>query len=126
MNAFLCAVIGFFAAIIGSMGLGGGGVLLMYLSAFTDTEQLKAQGINLIFFIPIAAVSVFLNFKNKLIDKKAALICAISALPTALLGSFLSGLFDKNLLRKALAIFLLVLGLRELIGSFKKKKERPQ
>jgi len=126
MNGFLSAVVGFFAAIIGSMGLGGGGVLLMYLSAFTNTDQLKAQGINLIFFVPIAVVSVLLNFKNRLIDKKAAIICALSALPTALFGAFISTLFDKNLLRKALALFLLVLGLRELIGSFRKQKERSQ
>ena len=41
MNGFLEALVGFFAAIIGSMGLGGGGVLLMYISAFTSTDQLS-------------------------------------------------------------------------------------
>ena len=42
---------GLFSGILGSMGLGGGGILIIYLSLFTATEQLKAQGINLIFFI---------------------------------------------------------------------------
>ena len=41
---------GLFSGIIGAMGLGGGAVLIIYLSVFTDMPQLEAQGINLIFF----------------------------------------------------------------------------
>ena len=37
---------GLFSGILGSMGLGGGGVLRMYQSLFTDTKQLTSQGIN--------------------------------------------------------------------------------
>ena len=51
---------GLFSGILGSMGLGGGAVLVIYLSLFTETKQLTAQGINLLFFIPIAAVSVII------------------------------------------------------------------
>ena len=52
---------GLFSGIIGGMGLGGGAVLIIYLTVFSDVDQLKAQGINLLFFIPIAllAVSVY-------------------------------------------------------------------
>lgn len=122
MNIVISSAVGFLAAVIGSMGLGGGGVLLMYLSAFTDTDQLKAQGINLVFFIPIAIISVIINLKNRLIDKKAALICALSATATAVLGAYLSLQMDRALLRKILAVFLLILGVRELISSFENKK----
>ena len=43
---------GLFSGIIGGMGLGGGAVLIIYLSVFKDVEQLKAQGINLLFIHP--------------------------------------------------------------------------
>ena len=122
MNGFLMAVVGFFAAVIGSMGLGGGGILFLYISAFTDIPQLKAQGINLIFFLPIGAVSLFFHIKNRLVDKKAALLTVVSAIPTAVLGAFLASLVSQNLLRKGLAVFLFFLGAREFIGSFKKKR----
>ncbi len=121
MNGFVMAIVGFFAAIIGSMGLGGGGILLLYISAFTDIEQLRAQGINLIFFLPIGAVSLYFHIKNRLIDKKAAIITALSAVPSAVLGALAASYVSQNLLRKGLAIFLFFLGARELIGSFKKK-----
>ena len=125
MNELLMAIVGFFAAIIGSMGLGGGGILLLYISAFTDIPQLKAQGINLIFFLPIGAVSLFFHIKNRLIDKKAALLTVLTAVPGALAGAFLASSVNQDILRKGLAVFLFFLGAKELIGSFKKQNKRP-
>ncbi len=124
MNGALQAIVGFFAAVISSMGMGGGGILLIYLSAFTNTPQLKAQGINLLFFIPIALVSIFFHIRNGFIKKKAALFMILAAVPSALLGAYLSGNIHGDLLRKGLAIFLLILGVKEIILSFKKKEKR--
>ena len=121
MNGLIMAIVGFFAAIIGSMGLGGGGILLLYISAFTDIPQLKAQGINLLFFLPIGLVSLCFHIKNRLVDKKAALLTVVSAVPAAVAGAFLASSVNQDILRKGLAVFLFFLGVRELIGSFKKK-----
>ena len=51
-------IAGLLSGIIGGMGLGGGAVLLIYLKLFENLNQIKAQGINLLFFIPIAAVAI--------------------------------------------------------------------
>ena len=45
-------IIGFLAGFAGGLGVGGGGILLLYLTAFAGVEQLSAQGINLLFFLP--------------------------------------------------------------------------
>lgn len=123
MNVFVKIIVGFLAAILGSMGMGGGAVLLLYLSAFTDTLQLKAQGINLVFFIPIAIISVIMHLKNSLIDKKKAMALILFSAPAAVLGALVSGYIEQNLLRKILAAFLLFIGVREIIGSFKQNKK---
>ncbi len=123
MNILTQLIVGFFAAVISAMGMGGGGILLIYLSAFTPLSQLKSQGINLLFFIPIALVSIFFHNKNKLLRKKAAAYIIISAVPAAALGAFVSGSLDEGFMRKALALFLLILGLKEIIVSFKKEKK---
>ena len=47
----------FFSGLAGSLGLGGGGVLVLYLALALGMSQLKAQGINLLFFIPCAVLS---------------------------------------------------------------------
>ncbi len=51
---------------IGAMGMGGGGVLLIYLTAFAHVPQLKAQGINLISFLPTGLLAtVIYAVKNR-------------------------------------------------------------
>ena len=121
MNDITKYIAGFLSGIIGAMGMGGGGILLLYISAFTSTPQLKAQGINLLFFIPIAVVSVIIHIKNRLLDKKIALYTAVSAIPSAFLGAYLASAVSADFLRRALAVFLFALGLREVILSFKNK-----
>ena len=44
-------LIGLLSGAAASMGLGGGFIFLIYLSAFTDTPQDIAQGANLLFFL---------------------------------------------------------------------------
>ena len=62
---------------LASMGLGGGFVLLVYLILSDNSDQLSSQEQNLIFFLPVIAVSLIFHIKNKLIDWKAALICGL-------------------------------------------------
>ena len=71
LHLLAAALAGFAAGALGAMGLGGGGVLLLYL-ALTGTGQLAAQGINLTFFLPIAALSLVLHRKNGLVELSAA------------------------------------------------------
>ncbi len=113
---------GFVSALLGAMGLGGGGVLLIYLTALTSTPQLMAQGINLIFFLPIGVIAALMHVKNRLIDKKIAIFTTLGALPSAALGVYISGIFDEKFLSKIFAVFLLYLGLKEIITSFSKTK----
>ena len=50
MNWFLSSIIAFASAIIASMGIGGGAVLLLFLTVFSDIPLATAQGTNLLFF----------------------------------------------------------------------------
>ena len=67
-------IAGIVSGILGAMGFGGGGILILYLTMYKDMPQVVSQGINLLFFIPSAAFAVVMHIKNKLIDKKAALV----------------------------------------------------
>ena len=117
-------IVGLLSGITASMGLGGGFVLLIYLSAFTDTNQAIAQGVNILFFLPIALLSVCIHLKNKLINVKTVIKYSITGLIGAMTGSLLSVYLDAGLLRKLFAVFLIVIGLRELFSS--KTKKQPQ
>lgn len=104
------AVSGFLAGAIAAMGLGGGSMLIIFLTVFQNTPQQLAQGINLVFFIPIAVVAIIYHTIKKLVDWKFAMIFTILGILGAVIGSFLSSYIDANILRKIFGIFLLVVG----------------
>ena len=70
MSFFVPIIAGFLSGLIGSMGFGGGGVLIIYLVLFTNTPQITAQGTNLIFFIPCATLATVIYFIKKEIKIK--------------------------------------------------------
>lgn len=112
-------IVSVLAGIAGSMGIGGGGILLLYLTVFASTDQLRAQGINLLFFIPCAVLALVIHTKNKLVDWKFTLCAALPGIGGVLLGVALANFFGSDLLRRLFGGFLLVLGARELILSGK-------
>lgn len=115
-------LVGLITGAAASMGLGGGFILLVYLSVFTSTPQDIAQGINLLFFLPIALLSLIIHIKNKLIDLKLVGKYLILGLPCAVIGSFVAGIIDVEVLRKLFAAFLLYIGASQLFGGTNKDK----
>ncbi len=116
---------GFAAGFIGALGLGGGGVLVLFLTAFMGMGQYKAQGINLLFFIPIGVFALILHCRKKLVDWKIALPAILCGLVGAAGGCFLANFVGAGLLRKLFGGMLLLLGLWELLGPHKKEKKSP-
>lgn len=117
---FIVAIGSFLSGIIGSMGFGSGTVLIILLSVFLSFEQTKAQGINLLFFIPCAIYSIYYYSKKKLIKKEYILPLVIPGLIGAGLGYRLLTLFSPNLLAKLFGGLLIVIAIRQFIGLFKK------
>lgn len=110
MNWVMAAIAGTLSAIIGAMGLGGGGVLLIYFNLFTQTPQTLAQGINLLFFIPSAIVAIIIYIKKKLVNFKLAIIFSLLGLVGALAGAYLACFIESRVLSKLFAILLLIMG----------------
>lgn len=118
----LSSVAGFFSGLIGSMGLGGGAVLLIYLTVFQHTPQFKAQGINLIFFVPIAVLAVIIYSFKKEIKWKTVLPIVLGGVLGSFGGLYLSKLIGEEWVSKIFAVLLIVLGLREFFTKSPLKK----
>lgn len=108
---------GLLSGVIASMGMGGGAVLLIYLNLFTNAEQLSAQGINLIFFIPTAVFSLIVYIKNKEIDYRKVLPLAALGLLGAAAGLYLTTIIKAALLTKIFGGFLVILGIKEIFSK---------
>lgn len=111
------AVIGFLTGVLASMGLGGGFVLVVWLTLFADIQQRTAQGINVLFFLPIAFVSLIMHLKNGLVNKLLVKKLAVGGMLGAAAGTLVSQFIANELLRKLFALFLLAFGLRELFSK---------
>lgn len=109
----------FFSSLVAAMGLGGGTVLLLYLSFFSTLSQPQMQSLNLLLFLPAASLSLFFHRKNGLINFRLLKSCVLGGIFGGIGGSFLANYLDPGFLRKAFAVFLLLIGLRELFLSLK-------
>ncbi len=115
---------GLLSGLIGAMGLGGGAVLIIYLNLFTDTPQLKAQGINLIFFIPIAIAAVLIYTKQKKIKWKTAAFVSLFGLIGSAAGSLLVGVLGGEITGKIFGGLLVLMGLRETFTKSIEKEKK--
>lgn len=105
---------GLLSGIIGAMGLGGGAVLIIYLSVFTRTEQLASQGINLMFFIPIGLLAVVIYAFKKQIKWETTLLLAAWGLLGAVIGLMLTDLLGGELTAKLFGGLLILIGIKEI------------
>ena len=105
----------FFTGIFASLGVGGGMILIIYLTVFAGFDQLAAQGINLIYFIPIAALSVIIHTKNRLIEWKKIIPSVLYGVVFAALGTYAAERIGSPALKKIFGIFILLIGVKELL-----------
>lgn len=118
---FLTWLAAFAAGLLASMGVGGGMILIVWLTAVMGTDQLSAQGINLIFFLPIAALSVFIHRKNGLIDLKQLLPAIITGALGACAGAFAAERIGSDILGKCFSAFIILMGIKELYTAARGK-----
>lgn len=94
--------------------MGAGTILLLYLRVYGGYGQMEAQGINLLFFLPVAILSIILHARNHLIGWKPAAFCILAGLPAVFLGVWLGNWLGGDTLSKLFGVMLLVIGVREL------------
>lgn len=118
---------GIIAGIIGGLGMGGGTVLILFLSLFLGIQQHISQATNVIFFVPTAIAALIISFKNKLINFKLAIPICIWGVIGAFIGGTISVKMNVTVLRKAFAIFLIMIAIYQaysLYNEYRKDKKR--
>lgn len=103
--------------VLSGFGIGGGTLLLIYMTTFAGVPQNLAQGVNLLYFLPAAATALPAHIKNGYIDGKTVWPAALAGLAGTALAAWLATGLDVELLRRCFGGFLLVVGLRELFAK---------
>lgn len=120
-------LIGIISGIVTGLGMGGGSILVLVLVSFWAMSQHTAQAANLIFFIPTAIIAILIHIKNNNVDKKTAKKLFLVTVIGAIFGSYLTSMVDASNLKKYFGLFLLIIGVYEIIATIreylKEKKE---
>ena len=117
LNLLIAILLGFLTG----LGIGGGSLLILWLTFVLKMDSFTARGIVLLFFIPAAVISSIFRWKQGALSIASALPAMISGCVAAILFSLLSATVEPHVLDKFFGIILIVAGIREL--RYKKKRQ---
>ena len=122
MQFAIAVLVGTITGIISAWGIGGGTLLVIYMSAFANVPQQAAQGINLLYFLPTATAALVTHIKNKLVEWQAVIPTIIAGVPCAIATSLLATRLETDVLRKGFGVFVIIVGISELFRKTKPKE----
>lgn len=109
-SAFLGSILGFLAG----LGVGGGSLLLLWLTAVLDMDAGTARSINLLFFLPASIISILFRHKQGKIPFRKIYPAILAGCIGAGSCSYLRFYIQTDMLKKLFGYLLLATGLREL------------
>ena len=119
---WLDALVSFGIALLSGLGVGSGGLLVIYLTLFCAVPQLQAQGINLVFFLFSAGASMLVHLTKRRLAYGLCILLIVSGIPGTLIGSSLAAVLPAAMLRRLFGAFLVTAGLITLTRGDKKAR----
>ena len=119
----LLTIIGFFAGIIGGMGMGGGTILIPSLILFSNIDPKIAQSINLLSSIPMTIFALMIHIKSKNVVFSLVVPIATFGILGAICGSFMANYLSSQILKKVFGMFILIVGCIEIKKGLCNNKE---
>lgn len=115
-------LIGTALGFLAGLGVGGGSLLILWLTLVIHIPHPVARTINLLFFLPSAVVACLFRWKQGALDLKKVLPAILAGCASAGIFAWISTSLDNHLLRKLFGGLLLLTGLRELFYRPRKAK----
>lgn len=113
----ISAVLGF----LSGLGIGGGSLLILWLTMVLHVDHQEARIINLLFFIPSALVACGLHIKEGNLTVMPLLPAMVAGCAAAAVFSHVSTIINVEILKKLFGLVLLAAGLREICYHGKRK-----
>lgn len=111
-------VLGFLAG----LGVGGGSLLMLWLTLILHVEYTTARAINLMFFLTAAGSVCIFRLKKGSIQLNTILPAILGGCVVSGICSWIGTIIDQDLLRKIFGGLLIITGLRELFYRPRKAK----
>ena len=115
-------LIGILLGFLSGLGIGGGSLLILWLTLALNMDPATARGINLLFFLPSALVACGLRIRQGDLKVKPLLPAILAGCAAAAIFSWISTILDVGILKKLFGAVLLAAGVRELLYQSRKKE----
>ena len=116
MDSFIVTLlVGTALGFLTGLGVGGGSLLMVWLTAVLGMNALSARGVNLLFYLPGAAIAIFIRKRQGSIQWKHVLPPAAAGCIAAAVCSRFSTAVGNSVMQKIFGAILIVAGLRELL-----------
>ena len=110
MALAVCTGLGF----LSGLGVGGGSLLMLWLTLVLGMSQAEARVLNLLFFLPAAVIACLFRWKQGVLDLRKLLPAILAGVLSAAVFSLVGQVLDTGLLKKLFGGLLLFTGIREL------------
>ena len=101
------------------LGVGGGGLFIIYLTSYLNLPQVIAQGTNLVFFIISATAALIIHLrKRRFYPVQVATIVVFGVIGSYIFSHF-SNMIDPDIPRKTLGAILILGGGVSIFGALK-------
>lgn len=118
ISMFIAAIL----SVLSGLGIGGGSILILWLTIVKDYDVLTARIINLMFFIPAAVIASAFHIRKKDLEIRTLIPAMVSGCVCAVLLSIYTQSASSDLLKKAFGVVLIITGLREITYRARKAK----
>ena len=108
-------IIGTILGFLSGLGIGGGSLLIIWLTSIVHMNHTIARSVNLMFFIPSALIACIIRSRKEQLDWKTPFGGILAGCIAAFLCSRMSARLDIALLKKLFGGLLIFAGLRELL-----------
>ena len=107
-------LVGVILGLLAGLGVGGGSLLIIWLTLVAGISSPEARWINLVFFLTAAGSVSLFRWKKGVLQIRKLLPAMIAGCVGAALFAWLRRYLEPSLLEKGFGILLLFTGLREL------------
>ena len=120
MDSFVITILaGTALGFLTGLGVGGGSLLMVWLTAVLGLDALTARSINLLFYLPGAAIAIAFRKRQGKIQWRHILPPALAGCIAAAVCSQLSTAVDNSAMQKIFGAVLIAAGVREVLWKQK-------
>lgn len=111
----------FIISVLTGLGVGSGGLYILYLTLIKDVPQAEAQGMNLAFFITASLAAALVNIIKKRVSLSSLAIILPFGIIGAIAGCHIANDLDTRILSILFGILLTAVGVTGFVKMIRKK-----